>query len=186
MADSDFRVGNGIIVTDAGNPSRGAACGTVTAVASAGPSLSFTIVSGVLGALPASPEVVDLVAIPAHEYRIDGGQLLRNGLSIAGDVEDLQIAVFIDDDEDRLVDVGEYRGNGVDADFNAGAVDISLAREVRANFVIRTRNEDLDNTNGRFQDAENRDGPVGADGFRRRAYSTTVMLRNVGSRLAAI
>ena len=182
--DNDFRVGNGVIVTDAGNPSRGSACGVVTSIDLAGPSLGVTITSSVLGAVPATPDPVELVAVPAHTYQISGTRLLRNGMAIAQDVEDLQIAVFLDADDDRAIDVGEYLGDGVGLDFDPQGVEISLVREVRANFVIRTRLEDLDNPNGRFQDAENRAGPAGTDGYRRRTYSATVMLRNVGGRMS--
>ncbi|MCA9506284.1 MAG: prepilin-type N-terminal cleavage/methylation domain-containing protein [Myxococcales bacterium] len=186
-ADSDFRVGAGVIVTDAGNPTRGSACGTITAVNLAGPSVTVTLDSGALGALPGSPDPVDMVVVPAHVYRITGAmQLQRNGMTIAGDVEDLQVAVFVDLDDDRTIDVGEYRGDGVGANFDPSGTDMSLAREVRTNLVVRTRLDDPDNPNGRFQDAENRAGPAGADGFRRRTYSSTVMLRNVGGRVSTV
>ena len=180
--DSDFRVGSGVIVTDAGNPSRGTACGTVTAVALTGPSLSITLESGPLAAVSSSADPVDLVFVPAHVYRVAGLQLLRNGAVIAGDVEDLQIALFVDGDQDRVVDVGEYRGDGIGAEFDPSATNVALVREVRANLVVRTRLEDLSNSNGRFQEAENRAGPTTADGYRRRTYSSTVMPRNVGTR----
>ena len=101
---------------------------------------------------------------------------------VAADVEDLQVAVFIDANEDRAIDAGEYLGDGVGAAFDPSDSDISLAREVRTNLVIRSRLEDLENTNGRFQDSENRAAAVANDGFRRRVYSSTVMLRNLGSR----
>jgi prepilin-type N-terminal cleavage/methylation domain-containing protein len=184
IADSDFRVGSGVIVTDAGNPSRGSACGIVSGVSVAANQISINIESGVLGGMPASSNPVDLVAIPAHVYTVSAAlQLLRNGAPVADDVEDLQVAVFVDADEDRTVDVGEYLGDGVGADFSASGTDLSLAREVRANLVVRTRLADQENTTGRFQDAENRAAGVDTDGFRRRVYSSTVMLRNLGSRV---
>ena len=71
------------------------------------------------------------------------------------------------------------------ADFDSTAVDISDAREVRVNLVLRTRANDPDNTNGRFQNSENRAAVGAADGFRRRTYSATVGLRNVGVRIPA-
>ncbi len=183
-ADSDFRVGGGVIVTDAGNPSRGTACGLITALALVGPKISVTIQTGALAAVPPGAAAVDLVAIPAHAYTINAGtQLIRDGTVIANDVEDLQIAVFIDSNNDRTIDAGEYRGDGVGADFDPASLDISDALEVRANLVLRTRMSDVDNTSGRFQDAENRAAVAGTDGFRRRTYSATVGLRNVGSRI---
>jgi len=183
--DSDFRVGGGVIVTDAGNPGRGAACGTVTAVAIGSVQITVDIDSDPLGPMPSGPEPVDLVAIPAHVYTVNGSlQLVRNGTPVADDVEDLQIAVFIDADDDRTIDAGEYRGDGVGANFDPQGVDLGLAREVRANVVIRTRFEDDENANGRFQDSENRAAASANDGYRRRVYTSTVMLRNVGGRVS--
>ena len=187
VADSDFRVGGGVIVTDAGNPTRGAACGLVTGVRLAGPQIAVTIQSGVLAAVPPGAAVVDLVAIPAHAYAINAAaQLTRDGTLIANDVEDLQIAVFIDSNSDRTIDPGEYRGDGIGADFDSTAVDISDTREVRANLVLRTRMNDPDNPNGRFQDAENRAAVATPDGFRRRTYSATVSVKNIGARIPTI
>ena len=184
VADSDFRVGGGVIVTDAGNPVRGAACGLITAVSLVGPSISVTIQSGALAALPVGAAIVDLVAIPAHAYSINvASQLIRDGTLIANDVEDIQIAFFIDANGDRTIDVGEYRGDGVGADFVSTAVDMSDVREVRANLILRTRRNDPDNSNGRFQNTENRAAIATPDGFRRRTYSATVGVRNVGARI---
>jgi hypothetical protein len=182
--DSDFRVNGGVIVADAGNPSRGTACGVVTGVTLAGPQISVTILSSALGALPGTPDPVDLVAVPAHVYTVTAGmQLLRDGMLVADDVEDLQIAVFVDADLDRDIDAGEYRGDGVGADFDPTAVDPTSIREVRANIALRTRREDFDNPNGRFQQSENRPAAGAADGFRRRVHSSIIKLRNVGGRV---
>jgi len=183
-ADSDFRPGSGVIVTDAGNPSRGTACGTVDSVSPGGNQITITVVTGTLAPLTVGSNVVDLVAVPAHLYEINGStQLLRNGAVVANDVEDLQIAVFLDDNDDRIVDPGEYRGDGTGADFNPNVEDISSVREIRANLLVRTRLEDPDNTDGRYQSSENRAAAIASDGFRRRLYTSTVMLRNVGSRV---
>lgn len=183
-ADSDFQVGGGVIITDAANPSRGSACGTVRSVTIATAVITVGIESDALGAMPlVDPNPVELVAIPAHMYQLNAAsQLVRNGTAVADDVEDLQVAVFVDLNDDRTIDAGEYRGDGVGANFDPSGLDTSLAREVRTNLVIRTRLQDQDNSNGRFQDSENRTAIGAADGFRRRAYSATVMLRNVGTR----
>jgi prepilin-type N-terminal cleavage/methylation domain-containing protein len=184
VADSDFQVGGGVIITDAANPTRGSACGVVRGVTIGTSVITIGIESDALGPMPlVDPNPVDLVAIPAHQYQINTAfQLVRNGTAVADDVEDLQIAVFVDLNDDRVIDAGEYRGDGVGANLNPSGLDMSLAREVRANLVIRTRLQDQDNGNGRFQDSENRAAIGTADGFRRRAYSATVMLRNVGTR----
>ena len=184
IADSDFRVGGGVIVADAGNPTRGSACGIVTAIRLVGAQITVAIQSGPLAGLPAGSSPVELIAVPAHAYTINAtSQLVRDGTPIADDVEDLQIAVFVDANGDRTIDVGEYLGDGVNADFNPGAIDISDALEVRANLVLRTRMNDPDNANGRLQNSENGTAIAAPDGFRRRTYSATVGLRNVGARI---
>ena len=184
VADSDFRTGAGVIVTDAANPARGTACGTIDSVSLGAKQISVTLVTGTLAALAAGSNVVDLVAVPAHIYEINGStQLLRNSAVVASDVEDLQIAVFLDDNDDHVVDAGEYRGDGVGANFDPSAEDISSAREIRTNLLVRTRLEDPNNVDGRYQSSENRTAGALGDGFRRRLYISTVMLRNIGSRV---
>jgi prepilin-type N-terminal cleavage/methylation domain-containing protein len=178
-ADSDFRAGGGAILIDATAPARGAACGRVTQVTLAGPQLGIDIQSGALGAAGAGAE---LVVVPAHEYRIaNGDQLLRDGVLLSEGVEDLQVAYFFDDDTDNVVDGGEMRGTPGN-NYSAAAQDASEVREVRANLVTRTRMEDREWSQGLTQEMENRPAGVANDGFRRRTYTSTVMLRNVGSR----
>ncbi len=175
--DSDFRVGAGAIVVDVANPARGAACARVTAIPSP-TSITIDVMSGPLAA--ATPNPSDLAVVPARLYVVDGANnLVRDGVLVAQNVEDLQVAVFIDDDDDGDIDAGEYRGNGVNPNLNPAAVDFSLAREVRASFVLRTRDPDPGFTQGMFQTMENRVPVPGTDGFRRRAWVSTIMLRNV-------
>ncbi len=183
-ADSDFQVGAGVIVTDAGNPERGTACGTVDAVSSISNQITVSIAGSELAAVGVGSNNVDLVAIPAHVYEINANnQLLRNGAAVADDIEDLQIAVFLDDDDDRIVDAGEYRGDGVGADFDPAAEDLSTARIIRTNLLIRTRLEDPENSQGRYQSSENRAAGTASDGYRRRLYTSSILLRNIGSRV---
>jgi Tfp pilus assembly protein PilW len=177
-ADSDFRVGGGVIVMDSTAPDRGAACGRVEAVNLVGPQLQIDFQSGALATVGAGP----LVVVPAHEYRIaNGDQLLRDGVLLSEGVEDLQVAYFFDADTDNVVDAGEMRGTP-GSNYAASAQDASEVREVRANLVTRTRMEDREWTQGLTQAKENRAAGVANDGFRRRTYTSTVMLRNVGSR----
>jgi len=178
-ADSDFQAGGGAIVMDLNDPGRGASCGRVTAVNLGGSQLTIDIQSG---ALAAAAGAVQLVAVPAHEYRIaNGDQLLRDGVLLTEGVEDLQVAYFFDADDDGIVDAGETRGDDAN-DYAASAQDGSEAREVRVNLVTRTRMEDRAWTQGKPQVMENRAGGAASDGFRRRTYTSTVMLRNVGAR----
>lgn len=175
--DSDFFVNGGVIVIDQGNPDRGSACGVVTVVNLGASQLVIDIKSGVLGTSPGTG--VDLIAIPAHEYLIQGLTLMRNGMPLAMGVEDLQAAFFFDDNDNNQIDAGEYRGDGVGADYVANALDAATAREVRITFVTRTRIEDPTFPGGQFQSAENRAVNNSSDGFRRRVHTSTVQLRNI-------
>jgi len=178
-ADSDFQVGGGAIVMDLLDPARGAACGRVTRVILAGPQVQVDLQTGALG-VAAGP--TQLVLVPAHEYRINGDQLLRDGVVLSEGVEDLQVAYFLDADTDGVVDADEIHGNGTGPDYVAGDQDGSQVREVHVSLVTRTRAEDREWTQGRPQALENRAAGAVNDGFRRRTYTSTVMLRNVGSR----
>lgn len=179
-ADSDFRVDSGVIVVDASDPGRGAACGRIAAVSLPGLSITIDLRSASLGPVGATP---NLIAIPAHEYRVGpNNTLLRNNMLLTGGVEDFQIAYFLDADGDWQVDAGEMLGDGASADFDAQGTDLTSVREVRLNLIMRTRLEDPD-FGGEVQTTENRNAGGGSDGFRRRRYTGTVMLRNVGSRL---
>jgi prepilin-type N-terminal cleavage/methylation domain-containing protein len=179
--DSDFQDGGGVIIVDTLDTSRGVACGRITDVDLISDRITITVVSG---GLTGTPALADLVAVPAHEYRISGSsQLLRDGDVLAEGVEDLQVAYFFDVNGNNVVDPGEYRGDGVGANYAANAVDGSDVREVRVNVVVRTHMEDAEFPSGRPQTTENRAAINTPDGFRRRVFTSTSMLRNVGNRL---
>lgn len=179
-ADADFRIGGGAIVVDAANPDRGTACATVVAVPSP-TTIQLNVLSPPLSAAMVNP--AQLVVVPARAYVVDAqNRLVRDGIIVANDVEDFQLAMFIDDNQDGTIDPGEYRGDGVGPNIASNLLDHSLAREVRANIVLRTRDQDPDFTQGLFQATENRAPVAGADGFRRRVWSSTTMLRNVRPR----
>jgi prepilin-type N-terminal cleavage/methylation domain-containing protein len=178
-ADSDFVVDGGVIVMDLLNPGRGTACGRVSAVNVIAGTLGVEIRSPLLAATAAAAQ---LVAVPAHEFRIVGERLFRDGVVLAGGVEDLQVAWFLDADGDNRIDANEVHGDGTGPDYAAAAQDAAQIRELRFNLVTRTRAEDREWSLGRPQAMENRTAVVANDGFRRRVYTSTVMMRNVGSR----
>jgi prepilin-type N-terminal cleavage/methylation domain-containing protein len=179
-ADSDFRDGGGVIVVDLNSPGRGVACGKITAVDTAGPGITFALASAPL-ANAVGP--TRLAAIPAHEYRIENAnELKRDGLLLAKGVEDLQVALFLDANDDNVVDAGEMRGVS-GAPFASQGTDMRPLREVRVNLVARTRDQDRE-FDGKLQTRENR--TAGADdGFRRRVYTSTIVLRNMFPRVGA-
>jgi prepilin-type N-terminal cleavage/methylation domain-containing protein len=205
----------GIIITDRNNPSRGSSCGQIVAgsLALGGSTLQVQIdyafggtdASQPLAPLPAGSNPEDLVAIPATVYRVNGAnQLTRNGVLLAEDVEDMQLALHFDLDDDGEVDGDprptpqfppfvsdtEYPGStsgGVQ--YDSGSWDHSTLREVRLSIVIRTRAQDpavVENPSlatNTFIAMENRNPPAMlADGFRRRVLTMTVQPRNLGKR----
>jgi prepilin-type N-terminal cleavage/methylation domain-containing protein len=182
MGGTDFVVGSGLILADRNEAATSVACGTITAVAAVGGGGNVTVdLENSTGGLPAGAE---LVAVPAIVYQLVGNQLRRNGVVIVDQVEDLQLAWFFDLDDDQLVDPGEYKadGDGGADDYDPTTLDSSLLREVRVNLVVRTRDEDPNETwqGGIGQVTENRDADSVApmDGARRRIHRSTVRLRN--------
>lgn len=179
--DSDFQVNGGVIVYDRNAPSRGSACGIVTAI----PATTQIRVNFLASTLSGAAAGAQLVAVPAHVYQVSGtAQLLRDGRVVAEDVEDLQVAYFFDEDSDQVVDVNEDRGI-TGQPYVASAQDNSELRQIRLNFVVRTRGTDPGFTAGQFQTTENRVAPAAGAAdpqLRRRVHTTTVRVRNVGNR----
>lgn len=226
VGDSDFLYtvtparNGGVIVVDRANPDRGAACGVITDV-DAG--TSTVTVDFELSGIPNTPAggaspggtplaalaagTADLVAVPAHVYWVNANapngppQLLRDGMVLANDVEDLQVAYFYDDDDNGVVSgldtslpdypqhsATEYPGsaaNNFGTDYQSSEWDNRDLREVRVTVVTRTRSEDPDVmanpalANSVVQSFENRPAGAVADGFRRRALTLAVKPRNV-------
>jgi prepilin-type N-terminal cleavage/methylation domain-containing protein len=179
--DSDFRVGAGVIVYDRNNSSRGAACGIVLAV----PSTTSVRVNFLASALGGAAAGAQLVMVPAHVYQVNNNaQLLRDGDVLSEDVEDLQVAYFFDNNGNQTLDAGENPGS-TGTTYTASAWDNSKLREVRVNFVVRTRGTDPTFHTGTFQTTENRAAPAATvqdPQTRRRVHSATVRVRNVGNR----
>ena len=225
--DSDFLYtvtparNGGVIVVDRANPDRGTACGVITDVDTGTSTVSVDFELGGIANTPAGGAApggtplaalvaggtADLVAVPAHVYWVNPGganrppQLLRDGMVLANDVEDLQVAYFYDDNDDGVVSgldpslpdypqhsATEYPGsaaNNFGTDYQSSEWDNRDLREVRVTVVTRTRSEDPDVlanpalANSVVQSFENRPAGVVADGFRRRALTLAVKPRNV-------
>lgn len=218
VADSDFLYGEapqpvrngGVIVVDRANTDRGASCGIIVDLNGNDLDVDFQMDGASPGGTPLAAPLPgssppDLVAIPAHVYWIQNGNLMRDGMILAQDVEDLQFAAFYDVDDDAVVDGAatvdppyasalEYPGSRDIPNGEPGqayvwnAWDNTDLREIRVSLVGITKAEDpdaLQNPNfaqGQFQTTENRVAPGGNDGFRRRVLTLTVRPRNVGSR----
>lgn len=212
--DSDFRgptgAGSpaaqqgGVIVFDAGDPAKGAACGRITNINVGGTTITVDFTSA--GAAPNStplgaPPYTSLEVVPAHGYWINvlAGvpRLVRDSIVMAEDVEDLQVAAFFDALGDGLIpgavglpwnDANEYPGSAAaNSWYVSGARNNSELREIRVTVVARTRSQDPDVVlrpalaNYYQQRPENRviAGAIPADGFRRRAVTMAIAPRNV-------
>jgi prepilin-type N-terminal cleavage/methylation domain-containing protein len=212
VGDSDFlytktpeRAG-GVIVFDRNDPTKGVACGVITDidVGTRTVRVDFEVIGapnapGGAGAAPGGTPLAagaaNLAAVPAHVYWVNPNapngppQLVRDGMVLANDVEDLQVAYFFDGDKDGVVDAGEYRGTrtpaGLVYDYQSKDEDNRELREVRVSVVARTRNQDPDVlanpnlANSVTQAVENRPAGAVADGFRRRTITLAVRPRNV-------
>lgn len=182
--DTDFREGGGVIVADRLDPDRGVLCGRIQSVDEANQKVGIDVLSGSLGSASGP---VDIVVVPAIEYRIGGGrQLLRNGQPLAEGVEDLQVAWLFDLDGDGDVETNETRGAADSPnDYSNSELDGGDLRSIRINIVARSRLEDPEFSTGVLQALENR--PAGApDGFRRRLHTATIMPRNLVNRMTGI
>jgi prepilin-type N-terminal cleavage/methylation domain-containing protein len=187
--DADWTQNMGVIIVDENNTTRGTACGRVTFVPDPpGTIMNVTVDYDTTMDGAASP-TASIRAIPAHIYRVDANNnLLRNGDVLAPDVEDFQVSYFYDRDLDDLVDANERPGSGIAGepiyDMADGVWQGNELRELHLAIVVRTQDPDPNTnfTDGAFQPTENRVAPAGNDGFRRRVYTSTVRVRNVGSR----
>ncbi|HME69913.1 MAG TPA: PilW family protein [Myxococcota bacterium] len=179
-------VAGGVILIDAANPSRGVACGTITAIPN-----NTTIQAVFSNNLAAGgSNTPNVLAIPAHVYTVVANQLRRDNLVLANDIEDLQVAYFFDVVPNGLVDsvAQEYPGSSAalgGVQYNPAAWDGTRLREIRVNVVVRSRTADLNLQGSQPQATENRIGlvpdPPGQN-YHRRVVTSTVRLRNVGQR----
>jgi prepilin-type N-terminal cleavage/methylation domain-containing protein len=179
IGDSDFREAGGVILFDPSNPGRGTACGTVIDVASS-TSLRVEFENTIGGAGG------DFRLVPAIRYTVNvDGELLRNDVTLATDIDDFQVAYFIDADGNGSYDTtpSEYQGSYDAGDeYESRNTDHSDLREIRFNLVMRARAEDERYIDGFQQATENRAAAGATDGFRRRLLTTTVRPRNIGFR----
>lgn len=186
---NDFTVGGGVIVVNRRDEDGKIACGTISQIS--GSTLRVDFGNTSIGPVGSN---ADVVAVPAHAYVLteaSGGnpsRLTRDGVLLAQDVEDLQIAYFFDLNDDLVVDAGESFGSasGTDDAFGQAAAsfpDARRLRDVQINLVTVTRDDDpnQDFTLGAGQLPGNRaTGLPGADGRRRRVNTARVRLRNSG------
>ncbi len=175
--DNDFSVGGGALFASLDDAGGAVACGSVAGIA--GTTLT---VNNLVGAIPA---LGDRRAAPAHFYSVAGTALQRDGIVLADNVEDLQIAYWFDANENDQEDAGEWQGEA--NQYNPQLNDHMDLRSVRLNIVAITTSQDPRDqyAEGSPQVTENRTYGAGGpppDGFHRRVYGATVRVRNVGTR----
>ena len=197
----DFSQGSGIMIVNRSDSSGRVACGIITAFTVGAPgypngaTLTVNFVTNSLGPLAAP---LDMAAIPANVYVVTPAnpgtgrppQLQRNGLLLASDVEDMQIALYFDLDDDRVMDSGEFVGDngqmvgdGISVPYDPTSINGRTLRQVQINLVTATKDDDP-NTDTRPMSQQltgNRAAASlqAADRKRRRVYTAMVSLRNV-------
>ncbi|MCP4007807.1 MAG: prepilin-type N-terminal cleavage/methylation domain-containing protein [bacterium] len=172
----DFVANAGIILSD-GAKSHCARISSIT-----GSTISF-----VAGHEPASGLFGDTTivrAVPAIIYEVDDTNfnLMRNGLIMAGGVEDLQIEFWVDSGStEGVIDSGEFPIHDLN---NPGGLtmDTSLIRSVRLTVIARAVGEESGpnqryNLNSR-PTAGNRNAGT-ADSFKRRRFQSSISPRNL-------
>ena len=150
--DIDFWQGMGVIAYDSANLSRGAACGRITdPVPNGSPGSSVDLVVDWIATMDGgSSGWTSIRVIPAHIYEVDGANnLVRDGMVLAPDVEDLQVSYFFDRDGDGQVagDGSESPGSAGNGVFDyaappAGGWQGADLRVVHVSVVVRTRDPD--------------------------------------------
>jgi prepilin-type N-terminal cleavage/methylation domain-containing protein len=184
--DSDFQPNAGVIIADSLDDSRGTACGRIQSVNLATDQITVVITSK----LDNTANPAQLIAVPAHEYRISGTRLIWNGRGLSEGIEDFQVSYYFDLDGDEVdgedLVVGEIQGDGDHQDYGSGGVSADDLREIQVSVVARSRVEDREFSTGRLQPVENREPAGSADGFHRRVLQTKIRLRNVGPRVGVI
>lgn len=179
-ADADFQIGSGFVLSDRTNPERGSVCGVVETISST--STRVRVVAG--GFDPATASDAELVMVPAVRYFVAaGGRLMRNSDLLSTGIEDFQVSWFFDVDDDGVIDTpsSENPGTAAGGVYDPSDWDVTTLRQLRFNVVAVTRREDDGFTQGGFEVTENRADPgTGADGFRRRVYTSIVRPRNIG------
>jgi len=163
--NDDFAVGSGIIIADGDNVH----CARIDVIVNAGIATAITFTPAVPAGFSVS--TTGSAAVPAIVYEIVGGDLLRNGTVLSGQVEDIQVEFWVDTNDNGQIDGAEFPIH----DLNGSQIDD--LRLARVSVTSRTDDPDLD-FNGNFTAIANRvAGPN--DNFKRRRTTAETLLRNM-------
>jgi len=158
----DFVDGEGIILAD-GTSSH---CARITDIT--GTTVSFAPVTPAGFSLTTASGRVT----PAVIWQVNGTDLLRNGVRITTQFEDLQVEYGVDGDGDGQLGVGEFPIHILNGN------DPTAILAVRLSVITRADREDDGILSSGRPAAANRN-PGAADGFRRRRNTTRVLPRNL-------
>ena len=191
-ASGGLVVGGGVILIDREDPEQRVACAEISAIAGDtltvdfGPSADATAIG-----------TSDVIAVPAVVYKIvpetstTPSQLLRNGLVLAYDVEDLQAVFYFDANEDGNTTAaselfGGLNGAGSYPPASGAGFDMSLLREVAVSVVTVTQDDAPANAGAPVALSQglvvaNRNANLApADRRARRLHTANVRVRNLG------
>jgi prepilin-type N-terminal cleavage/methylation domain-containing protein len=191
-ANGALATGGGVILVDRNDPEQRVACGEITAIVGDTLTVDF-------GPSPDATSIGadDVIAIPAVVYKIVPAtaavpsQLLRNGLVLAYDVEDLQASFFFDADANGNQTAanelfGTLNAAGTYPPASGATFDMGSLREVAVQIVTVTH-DDAPNASGGSPTltqglvVSNRDSNLApADRRVRRLHTANVRLRNLG------
>lgn len=191
-APGGLTLNGGVILVDRDDPDQRVACGEITALVGDtltvdwGPSADATSIGA-----------SNVIAVPAVVYKVvpatttDPSQLLRNGLVLAYDVEDLQAVFYFDPDGDATTTAatelfGTLNAAGTYPPASGAGFDMSSLREIVVSIVTITQDEAPNTTRGSatltqgLVVANRNTGLAPADRRTRRMHVANVRLRNLG------
>ena len=174
---NDFAAGSGIIITDGQRTH----CGQINTVNAGG----VVLVNG--HDIPGGFPTLGVVAVPAIIYEVQGLNLLRNGVTLSSQVEDLQVQYWVDaETPDGIMQDAAAGGTEWPVfDLNGAypwVMDLSRVRRIQVIVTSRgtqgTNQEGVQFNRRRLPAAANRvAGPP--DDFPRRSFTVDVLPRNL-------
>ena len=160
-SNADFVAGQGVILSDGSYST----CARIQAISGT----SLTLDRGAHASRVFRR--TDTTAVPALIYEISGGALLRNGITLSRDVDDIQIEFGVDANANGQVQGAEFPLHTLDA------ADLDRVKMARVTVTVRSDRPDPD-FDGQFTAVANRVAGA-ADNIKRRRAMGETLLKNV-------
>jgi prepilin-type N-terminal cleavage/methylation domain-containing protein len=157
----DFPTNSGIIISDGLRHH----CARITGAGASGPDFAPNTEAGFT--VPAGAR-----AVPAVIYELTVNGLMRNGVLLSSQVENLQFEYAVDIDGDGTIGAGEFPIHDVQAQ------DPTEIKGVQISVLTRTPDEDPQSLGSRMPRAANHD-PGALDNFLRRRFTANAVPRNI-------